>query len=207
MARQAIKSLVQDHRYDYIETGSLISIHQNVKDILIPSEERKITMFPMDYEEFLWALGDTVTVPLLKKAWESETALGDAESRRQMRSFRLYMLVGGMPQAVARYIETNNFRLVDEVKRDIINLYEEDLRKIDRTGRLSALYDAVPAQLSKNASRYQTSAVIDASDADRTLELISELEDSKMVLVAHHSDNPEIGLSAKIDLKHYKMYL
>lgn len=206
-ARQAIKSLVQDHRYDYIETGSLISIHQNVKDILIPSEERKIAMYPMDYEEFLWALGDTVTVPLLRKAWESETPLGDAENRRQMRSFRLYMLVGGMPQAVAKYIETNNFRLVDEVKRDIINLYEEDLRKIDRTGRLSALYDAVPAQLSKNASRYQTSSVIDTSDEDRTLELIAELEDSKMVLVAYHSDNPETGLSAKIDLKHYKIFL
>ena len=107
LAWQAIKSLVKDHRYDYIETGSLVSVKQNVKDILIPSEERKISMYPMDYEEFLWALGDTSTMPLLKKVYESKKPLGEQMNRKLLRDFRLYMLVGGMPQAVNEYIQTN----------------------------------------------------------------------------------------------------
>ena len=122
-ARQAIKSLVKDHRYDYIETGSLISIKKNVANIRIPSEEHKISMYPMDYEEFLWALGDNVTYTLLKKCFESGKALGEQENRRQLRQFRLYMLVGGMPQAVAEYINTNNLRKVDLVKREIFLIY------------------------------------------------------------------------------------
>lgn len=135
MARQAIKSLVKDHRYDYIETGSLISIKRNVKNILIPSEERKIEMYPMDYEEFLWAVGDTNTVPLLKKVFGQEKTVGEQMNRKLLRDFRLYMLVGGMPQAVNEYIQTNNFRKVDQVKRDILSLYEDDFKKIDATGR------------------------------------------------------------------------
>ena len=119
VARQAIKVLVADHRYDYIETGSLISIRKNVKDILIPSEERKISMYPMDYEEFLWAIGDTATFPLLKKCFEMNQGLGDAINRKQLRQFHLYMLVGGMPQAVSTYIETNNFRKVDEIQEKV----------------------------------------------------------------------------------------
>ncbi len=136
-ARQAIKMLVKDGRYDYIETGSLISIKKNVKDILIPSEERKLQMNPMDYEEFLWALNDTSTMNLLRSVFESKKAFGDQLNRKLMRDFRLYMLVGGMPQAVNEFITTNNFKKVDEVKRDIINLYEDDFRKIDSTGRLA----------------------------------------------------------------------
>ena len=119
-ARQAIKALVQDRRYDYIETGSLISIKKNVKDILIPSEERKLSMYPMDYEEFLWAIGDKTTIPLLKKCFEENMALGDSAHRKQLRQFRLYMLVGGMPQAIETYIETNNFKDVDEIKLVLI---------------------------------------------------------------------------------------
>lgn len=129
LARQAIKSLVKDHRYDYIETGSLVSIKQNVKDILIPSEERKISMYPMDYEEFLWALGDTSTIQLLKKVFESKKPLGEQMNRKLLRDFRLYMLIGGMPQAVNEYIQTNNFRKVDMIKRDILSLYEDDFKK------------------------------------------------------------------------------
>ena len=141
LARQAIKSLVKDHRYDYIETGSLISIKKNVQDILIPSEERKIAMYPMDYEEFLWAIGDKTTIPLLKKIFQAEKSVGEQMNRRLLRDFRLYMLVGGMPQAVNEYIETNNFRKVDEIKRDILNLYEDDFKKIDPTGRVSLLFE------------------------------------------------------------------
>ena len=109
-ARQAIKHLIKDHRYDYIETGSLLSIRQNIKDILIPSEEHRINMFPLDYEEFLWATGDTVTFPLLQQVWAAKRPLGNAVHRQLMRNFRLYMLVGGMPQAVESYLATNNFQ-------------------------------------------------------------------------------------------------
>lgn len=207
MARQAIKSLVEDHRYDYIETGSLISIKKNVKDILIPSEERKLNMYPMDYEEFLWAVGDETTFPLLKKCFEMNQGLGDSLNRKQLRQFRLYMLVGGMPQAVEAYIQTNNFRMVDEVKRDILNLYEADFAKIDPTGRISMLFDAIPAQLNKNASRFQTGAVLDGEKSDKILELISELKDSKTVLVSYNVNDPNAGLSNTRDLSRFKMFL
>lgn len=126
LARQAIKHLVKDRRYDYIETGSLITVHKSSQDILLPSEETRVDMFPMDYEEFRWALGDTATIPLLRTAFEKRIPLGDAVHRRMMRDFRLYMLVGGMPKAVAEYIKTNNLGAVDLVKRDIVSLYEED---------------------------------------------------------------------------------
>lgn len=207
MARQAIKSLVQDHRYDYIETGSLISIRKNVKDILIPSEERKISMYPMDYEEFLWAVGDDTTFSLLGKCYEAGRGLGDLVNRKLLRQFRLYMLIGGMPQAVNEYIETNNFRKVDVVKRDILTLYEDDFKKIDSTGRLSLLFDSIPAQLNTNASRYQTSAVLGTESSDRILELIAELKDSKTVLVSYNANDPNAGMSNAKDILRFKLFL
>jgi len=207
MARQAIKALVKDHRYDYIETGSLISIRKNVKDILIPSEERKIGMYPMDYEEFLWAVGDMTSVALLKKMFESGKTVGEQMNRKLMRDFRLYMLVGGMPQAVDTYLTTNNFRKVDDIKRDILKLYEDDFMKIDPTGKLSMLFDAIPAQLDKNASRYQVSGVLSGERADSVLELIAELKDSKTVLVAYHASDPNAGMSMYKDLSKFKLFL
>ncbi|MCM1143575.1 MAG: AAA family ATPase [Blautia sp.] len=206
LARQAIKALVKDRRYDYIETGSLISIRKNVKDILIPSEERKMNMFPMDYEEFMWALGDTTTNGLLKTCFDAGRPFGDAVHRKLLRDFRLYMLVGGMPQAVSEYIETNNFRKVDEVKRDILNLYNEDFMKIDSTGKISLLFRAVPAQLNSNASRYQVSSVIDGERADTVLELIAQMKESKTVLVAYHANDPAAGLAGNINLGKFKMF-
>lgn len=206
-ARQAIKSLVQDHRYDYIETGSLISLQRNVKDILIPSEERKISMFPMDYEEFLWAAGDCTTFPLMRKAFEAKKPLGDQMNRKLMRDFRLYMLVGGMPQAVETYLLTNNFRKVDQMKRDILALYEDDFRKIDPTGRISLLFDSIPSQLAKNASRYQVSSVLEHERADTILELISEMKDSGTVLIAYHANDPNAGTAGSRDLRRFKMFL
>lgn len=206
-ARQAIKALVQDHRYDYLETGSLISIKKNVKEILIPSEERKLAMYPMDYEEFLWALGDETTIPLLKKCYDASVGLGDQTNRRLLRDFRLYMLVGGMPQAVDEYIRTNNFRLVDQVKRDILNLYEDDFMKIDPTGRISMLFDAIPAQLNKNAARYQVSSVLGGANTNTILELIAELRDSKTVLVSYHANNPDVGMPNSKDLGRFKLFL
>ena len=207
LARQAIKALVADHRYDYVETGSLISIKRNVKDILIPSEERKISMYPMDHEEFLWAVGDTTTIPLLKKVFDSGKPVGVQIHRKLMRDFRLYMLVGGMPQAVNEYIETNNFRKVDQIKRDILNLYEDDFKKIDPTGKLSSLFDAIPAQLNKNASRYQVSSVLNGERAENILESIAELKDSKTVLVSYHANDPNTGISNNKDLGKFKLFL
>ena len=206
-ARQAIKHLVHDHRYDYIETGSLISIRKKVKDILIPSEERKLQMFPMDYEEFLWAIGDNTSYKLIRQFYELGRPLGQQMNRKLLRAFRLYMLVGGMPQAVTEYITTNNLRLVDLVKRDILNLYEEDFQKIDSTGRARMLFDAIPAQLNKNASRYQVSSILENSRAEDLLQLIAEMKDSKTVLVSYHANDPNAGLSANKDLTKFKLYV
>lgn len=204
-ARQAIKSLVQDHRYDYIETGSLISIRKNVADILIPSEEKKIDMFPMDYEEFRWALGDNATVPLLRSFWAKPQPLQQAH-RKLMRDFRLYMLVGGMPQAVNEFIETNNLAAVDEVKRTILDLYDEDFMKIDPSGRASKIFSAIPAQLNSNATRYQLSSVIQGADNSDFIELISEMEKTMTVNISHHSNDPNVGLGNTESLTQYKLY-
>lgn len=206
-ARQAIKHLVADHRYDYMETGSLISIRKNVKDILIPSEERQVQMYPMDFEEFKWALGDTVTIKLLRESFEKYQPLGDDLNRRMMRDFRLYMLVGGMPKAVSTYIETNNMRLVDEEKRDILRLYESDFMKIDSTGKAAMLFKSIPSQLEKNASRYQVSSVLENQRNSTVLELISEMESSKTVLVAYKSDDPNAGLTRTKDLENFKLFV
>lgn len=204
-ARQAIKSLVQDHRYDYIETGSLISIRKNVSDILIPSEEKKIDMFPMDYEEFRWALGDNATVPLLRSFWAKPQPLQQAH-RKLMRDFRLYMLVGGMPQAVNEFIETNNLAAVDEVKRTILDLYDEDFMKIDPSGRVSKIFSAIPAQLNSNATRYQLSSVIQGAENSDFIELISEMEKTMTVNISHHSNDPNVGLGNTENLTQYKLY-
>ena len=206
LARQAIKHLVKDHRYDYIETGSLISVRYKSKNIIIPSEETKLNMYPMDYEEFRWAMGDTATVPLLRSAFEKKMSLGDATHRKLMRDFRLYMLVGGMPQAVAAYIKTNNFTAVDLVKRDIIALYEEDFSKFDNSGRAKAMYDSIPAQLNKNAMRYQVGKVIPDERAERIINVVKDMEDSMTANVAFRSDDPNVGLALTKNLEYFKMY-
>lgn len=208
IARQAIKHLVKDHRYDYIETGSLISIKKNVSNIVIPSEERRINMYPMDYEEFLWAVGDNTSFQLIKKFYELGKPLGQQMNRQLLRSFRLYMLVGGMPQAINEYITTNNFKMVDMVKRDILNLYKDDFMKIDPTGRASLMFESIPAQLNKNASRYQVSSVLsDNTRAEDVLQLIAEMKDSRTVLVSYHANDPNVGMSSNKDLTKFKMFI
>ena len=207
LARQAIKHLVADGRYDYIETGSLISIRKNVKDIIIPSEETRINMYPMDYEEFRWALDDTDTIPLLRSISEKPVPLGDAAHRKLLRDFRLYMLVGGMPQAVNKYLETNNLAEVDNTKREILDLYDSDFMKIDDSGKLSMLFNAIPAELNKNASRYQVSSVIENGKADRLTEYIADLRESMTVNMAYHVSDPNAGMSFYKDLDRYKMFL
>lgn len=204
-ARQAIKSFVEDHRYDYIETGSLISIRKNTENILIPSEEERISMYPMDYEEFRWALGDNVTIPLLRSVWAHPQPLNEAH-RKLMRDFRLYMLIGGMPQAVDTYLDSNNFEAVDRAKRLILDLYDEDFGKIDPSGKAARIFAAIPAQLNSNASRYQISSVIAGASAEDYVELISEMEKSMTVNISHHCDDPNVGLAANEDLTQYKMF-
>lgn len=205
-ARQAIKHLVKDHRYDYIETGSLISIKKNTHAILIPSEERRITMFPMDFEEFLWATGDETTYDLLKDCYERSIALGQSTNRMMMRRFRLYMLIGGMPQAVDEYIKTNNLQMVDAVKRDILSLYEEDLYKLDQSGKASMLFKAIPAQLNSNSSRFQISSILKNDRYSTLSETISEMENSHTILISHHVNDPNTGLSNNMSLSRFKIY-
>ena len=207
LARQAIKKLVKDHRYDYIETGSLLSIKKYTKNIRIPSEETRLTLYPMDYEEFRWAMGDTVTMPMLRSAFENRMGLGDGVVRKMMRDFRLYMLVGGMPQAVNAYLNTNNLSLVDSVKREIIELYADDFRKIDPTGKATRMFYAIPAQLNKNASRYKVATVIEDGKIDRLAEIVQDMEDSKAVLISHHANDPNIGLSLHQDTEQFKMFV
>ena len=204
-ARQAIKHLVADGRYSYLETGSLISIRKNVKDILIPSEEMKIQVFPMDYEEFCDATGGNFE--LLRQIFGSKRAIGQATNRKLMRDLRVYMAVGGMPQAVEAYINGKNFSEIDMIKRQIISLYEEDFKKIDPSGRISALYHAVPAQLAKDARKYRITTAIGKRNNPKADELLYELIDSKTVLPCYNSTDPRASLADTKDFSSYKLYL
>lgn len=207
LARQAIKYLVQDGRYDYIETGSLISIHKNVKDITIPSEEDRITMHPMDYEEFRWALDDMASISLIKQQFDKQMTLGDELARTKMRELRLYMLVGGMPQAVNAYLDTKNLLAVDKIKRGIIKLYLEDFQKIDPTGNAERMFKNIPAQLSNNSCRYKPYSVVGQQTETKMAELLQDLEQSKTALLCYHCTDPNVGLSATKDMNRYKMFI
>lgn len=206
-ARQAIKHLVADGRYDYIETGSLISIRKNVKDILIPSEELEVNMYPMDYEEFKWAMNDYATIPLLKQCFKDLKPLGDAINRKLMRDFRLYMLVGGMPKAVSTLLETNNLEKVDRVKRGIINLYEKDFNRIDPNGNASKIFHQIPAQLTGNANRYMTWQATDGTALSALNEIISEMKESMVVNIAYHANDPNAGLALHHSTDNFKLFL
>ncbi len=204
-ARQAIKHLVSDGRYSYLETGSLISIKKNVKDILVPSEEMKIQVYPMDYEEFCMAAGNNYE--LLRQIYHMNSAIGQATNRKLMRDLRVYMAVGGMPQAVEAYIEGKNFSEIDMVKRQIISLYEEDFKKIDSSGRISALYHSIPAQLAKDLRKYRITTAIGKKNNTRADELIYELIDSKTVLPCYNSTDLRVSLADTKDFDSYKLYL
>lgn len=206
-ARQAIKHLVKDGRYDYIETGSLLSIKKNVKGIVIPSEETRICMYPLDFEEFLWAVNKPQTYDLIKYSYQNFKLLGDAVNRELMRYFRLYMLVGGMPQSVNAYLESNNFSAVDAVKRAILELYIDDFRKIDPTGRASRLFTSIPAELSRNAMRYQVGSVIENATASRLGELLMDVADSMTVNFSYHANDPSVGFSLHADYNCFKLFL
>lgn len=205
-AREAIKHLVKDHRYDYIETGSLISIRKNTENIIIPSEETRINMYPMDYEEFRWALGDNTTIPLLQQFYDKHMPMQQA-LRKSLRDFRLYMLIGGMPQAVNEYLDTNNLSQVDTVKREIIELYFDDFLKVDPSGRASQLFRAIPSELSKNASRYQVSSILSDSERKNITDVLQALKDSMVVNFSYHANDPSVGLPLNSNFEQYKMFV
>ena len=204
--RQAIKFLIKDGRYNYIETGSLISIKKNVKDIVIPSEEMKINVYPMDYEEFCWATGENYEI--LKTIEKSNKALGQDLNRKLMRDFRIYMAVGGMPQAVEGYINKLSFQKIDMIKQQIIELYKDDFRKIDSSGRISLLYNSIPSQLSNNKTRFIMSNVLDKQRvSEKDQELLADLLDSKTVIPCYNVTDPSILLSNNLNVADFKLYL
>ena len=204
-ARQAIKYLVKDGRYDYIETGSLISIKKNVKDIIIPSEEHRIKVYPMDYEEFLWATGKSAEI--LRIGYKSNVAMGNSLNTKLMRDFRIYMAVGGMPQAVERYLETNNLERVDEVKREILTLYGDDLKKIDPSGRLSDIYASVPAQLALKKKRFVITKATGKRKTVKDEERLFDLIDSGIVLPCYNVTAPSLTLAQERKADDFKLYL
>lgn len=205
-ARQAIKYLVADGRYRYIETGSLLSLRRNTQDILIPSEEYKISMYPMDYEEFLWAIGDNVTADTIRLLLETKKPAGNSMHRELMRIFRLYMLIGGMPQAIETYLEKKNLCSVDETKRAIVDLYEEDFTKIDGTGLAGDIYDSIPASLTGNNSRYIYSSAKKGTRSEQIYRLIPDMLSSYTVNIAYHSNNPGVGMALEKDTERFKLF-
>ena len=206
LARQAIKYLVKDGRYDYIETGSLLTLKKNVQNIVIPSEEYRLTLRPLDFEEFLWAVGLETHVELLHKLVPMQRPL-EQTHRTIMRDLRLYMLIGGMPQAINTYIETNNLQAVDNTKRKILDLYEDDFRKIDGTGNASRLLRAIPSQVSSNASRYMVSSATENRNTPYIETVIADMEDSMVISLAYHANDPNVGFGLSRSINRFKLYL
>lgn len=206
LARQAIKHLVKDGRYDYIETGSLLTLKKHVQNIVIPSEETRLTLYPLDFEEFLWATGNEVGLQFLRVFHEKKMPLGPSH-RKVMRDLRLYMLVGGMPQAVNTYLETNNLQQVDTTKREILDLYDDDFRKIDPLGRASRMMRSIPGQLTTNARRYLITTAMESRRTEGTDILLADMEDSMVVNFAYHSNDPNVGFGLSRDYNSYKMFL
>lgn len=208
-ARQAIKYLVADGRFDYIETGSLISIKKNVKDILIPSEEYRVKMYPMDFEEYLWALGDEITIPTVKNSFEERKALGDTIHRKIMKTFRTYMVVGGMPQAVDAYVSGKTYAQIDFVKRNIISLYEEDLAKYDTESRekASVIFRTIPEQLENKNSHFKMSLIDKNARYQNYVDAVSFISEAMIGNECINITKPEVALELFADRSNFKLYM
>ena len=208
-ARQAIKYLVADGRYDYIETGSLISIKKNVKDILIPSEEYKLKMYPMDFEEFLWACGDEVTMPVIEENFKNKKPLGEILHRKIMKTFRTYMAVGGMPQAVKAFAEGKTFERIDFIKRSILDLYEADLAKYDEENKdkASIIYKTIPEQLENKNSHFKFSLVDKSARYKNYIDAVNFVAESMIGNECINVTKPEISLELFADRSNFKLYL
>lgn len=208
-ARQAIKYLVQDGRYDYLETGSLIRIRKTSKEILIPSEEERISMFPMDFEEFLWAQGDSYTYSVIEDAFRNRESLGAAMHRKIMSRFRDYMAVGGMPQAVRAFVDGGNYEQIDYMKRTILKLYEEDLKKYDDDNRekASIIFKAIPEQLSNHNSHYRLSTVDKNARYRDYVESVGLVAESMIGNECIGVTKPAVDLEAYADKSDFKLYM
>ena len=205
-ARESIKALVQDGRYDYIETGSLISIKKNVENIVIPSEEESFTLHPMDFEEFLWANGNN-TFGLLEDVFMDREGLDDFTHSVMMKRYMEYFAVGGMPQAVEAFVNGKSYQEIDKVKRNIIKLYMDDFRRIDSSGMIGRYFSNIPSELSRETMRYRTTYIDEDVGPNREKKLFAELEDSKTVIVSYHVNDPRVGMSMTLDPDFFKMYL
>lgn len=208
-ARAAIKYLVADGRYDYLETGSLMSVKKNVKDIVIPSEERHVNMYPMDFEEFLWALENETLMPIIRDCFEKKKPMGQALHRKALDYFRQYMIVGGMPQAVAQYAEKKDFEAVDRVKRDILTLYRQDIMKHSDGNELEieAIFDEIPAQLSKHEKKFKISDIKAGARFRDYQQPFYWLSDAMIVNTCYNSTEPNIGLKLNMERKTLKCYM
>lgn len=208
-AREAIKFLVADGRYDYIETGSLVSIKKNVKNIQIPSEEYAIEMFPMDFEEFLWAMGNDMLMPFIKDCFDKKQPLGQALHRKAMDLFRQYMVVGGMPQAILKYIETKDFTAAEQTKAQILQLYRNDIQKYadNMESKVTALFDEIPGQLQRHEKKFRLSAISPNARMREYEEAFFWLADSGVVNCCYNTTEPSIGLSLNMERSTVKCYM
>lgn len=208
-ARAAIKYLVADGRYDYIETGSLLSIKRNVRDIVIPSEERHIRMYPMDFEEFLWAVGNQTMMPFIRSCFEKQKPLGQALHRKAMDYFRQYMIVGGMPQAVDEYSKSRDFDRVDRIKRDILTLYRADVSKyaVGYERKVESIFDGIPAQLSRHEKKFRLASISREARLREYEDAFAWLDDAMIVNICFNSTEPNLGLRMNMDRMTMKCYM
>lgn len=209
IARQAVKYLVEDGRYDYIETGSLISIKKNVQNILIPSEEEKIKMYPMDFEEFLWASGDMVTADEIRTNFAARRQFSDDIHRSIMQKFRTYMAVGGMPQAVLAYVEGKDYRAIDYQKRRILTLYEDDLKKydVDNGEKASVIFKTIPEQLQNHNSHFKFSKIDKNARYKNYVDAVSFVGESMIGNECIGVTKPEVSLESYADRSNFKLYM
>ncbi len=207
-ARAAIKYLVADGRYDYLETGSLVSINRNVKDIVIPSEEHRISMYPMDFEEFLWAAGDDMTMPFVRECFENRNPLGPLH-RKVMDMFRQYMIVGGMPQAVLAFFENRSFEDADIAKREILSLYRADIEKyaVGYESKVKGIFDQIPAELQRHEKRFRLSHISDTARFRDYESSFFWLSDARIVNVCYAATEPSVGLKMRMDSFTLKCYM
>ncbi len=208
-ARAAIKFLVADGRYDYMETGSLMSIKKNVENILIPSEEQHIKMYPMDFEEFLWAKGEELLMPVIKYSFENKKPIGQALHRKIMTLFREFVIIGGMPQVVDEYIKTGDFEIADAIKRDIINLYREDIQKHAKgyESKVENIFDEIPSQLSKHEKRFTLASLGKGARYRDYESAFLWLQDSMIANICFNSTEPNLGLKLNRDNSSFKIYM
>lgn len=208
-ARAAIKYLVKDGRYSYLETGSLVSIKENVKDILIPSEERHIKMYPMDFEEFLWAIGNESLMEIIRENYDNKKPMGQVLHRKAMTCFRQYLIIGGMPQAVSEYVQTDDLENVDQIKRNILTLYRNDISKhaIGYERKVTSIFDEIPSQLQKHEKRFTLSSLGRSARFREYENSFLYLDDSMIINTCYNSTAPNIGLKLNRDNSSMKIYL